>query len=417
MEITINIKKLLEESLEDFTKSSANPLETMTKISLLEKKKHEREAKKLMGKLQDRLLPLNLRSKKALSPSEKNELQKALMDFATESDKKMVFFDDSFFTYFINHGYLKSTEDFFNFVKRKDEKMPLEDFFQALRNIFIANSLSLLYGHAVGLNPALASYSLLYPYSDNYLDDPNISITDKKAFNKRFLSWLEGDHDNLPKNSNEEKIHGCIKTIEQEFPRHKYPIIYESLLHIYDAQVSSMSQEGVVKLSPHILLPISFFKGGASVVSDACLTKEEVTYPMIHFAFIYGTFLQLIDDLQDYEQDREHHHWTLFSIKNQEEIHDLEISKLISYLSSSIHKIQFHTKEEEKLKKIIFDACLMMIFSVVGKNPNLVSSKFYKVLESISRFKLCFYQELEETMASFNPMASSTLTVEKLEWF
>ena len=415
MAMTIDIKGLLEDSLEDFSKSSSNPLEDLPKVSLMEKRKHEREARKIIEKLHEKLIPLGLTSGKSLSKQDKIEFQEAFMEFITEADRKTIFFEEEFFTYFLNHGYLKSTEDFFIMTKEQDPNMPVLNFFQALRNVFIANSLQLLFDHKVELNKGLANYSLLYPYTDNFLDDKTIPSQEKRAFNTRFLSWLEGDFTKA-QNENEERVMQAILAIEKEFPRDEYSLVYESLLHIYDAQVTSLSQESPVKLSPQILLPLSFYKGGASVVADACLTKENISPSMIHFAFIYGTFLQLIDDLQDYKEDRVQNHWTLFSVKNKEEIHDLEISKLISYLASSMDKIVFNTPEEAKLKKIILNACLMMIFSVVGKSPYLVSAKFYKILESISRFRLSFYADLEESLVNFDSSAVEMKTIEDIPW-
>ncbi len=414
--MTLDIKSLLEESLEDFTQSSMSPFEDLPRISLVAKKKNEKEARKLLDKLHIKLLPLLKDSSQGLEAEEKEGLRSAFMDFAFDADKKEVFFDGPFFQYFMGHGYLESAEDFFQYVKSGDPQMLILDFFQALRNIFIANSLQLLFGRNVEFTTAVAAYSLLYPYTDNFIDDTNIPSQEKKIFNKRFQERLEGEVV-IPMTLNEEKIFGAIADIEEYLPRENHPLVYESLLLIYDAQVSSMGQEGPVKLSPHIVLPISFYKGGASVLADACLINPDISQDMVQFSFNYGTFLQLIDDLQDFKEDRENNHWTLFSLKNKEEIHDLEISKLISYMATSLEMIQFKTKEEETLKKIIFDACLMMVMSVVGKYPYLISSKLYKALEGISRFKLSFYSELEEKMSYTQQEDWRKTTLEKLDLF
>jgi hypothetical protein len=45
------------------------------------------------------------------------------------------------------------------------------------------------------------------------------------------------------------------------------------------------------------ILPISFFKGGTSVLADAFLVKGNLNIKEMHFAFAYGSFLQLLDDL------------------------------------------------------------------------------------------------------------------------
>ncbi len=414
--MNLDIKTLLEESLEDFTQSSMSPFEDLPKISLMEKKKNEKEARKLIDKLQAKAFPLLKDSTQGLNNESKENLRAAFMDFAFDADKKEVFFDGPFFNYFLSHGYLESAEDFFCYVKTDNPQMLLIDFFQALRNTFIASSLQLLFGKKVEFTTAIGAYSLLYPYTDNFIDDATISSQEKKIFNKRFQERLEGK-EILPMTLNEEKIFGAIADIEEVLPRQNHALVYESLLLIYDAQVSSMGQEGPARLSPHIILPISFYKGGASVLADACLVNENITKDMIQFSFNYGTFLQLIDDLQDFKEDRKNHHWTLFSLKNKEEIHDLEISKLISYMATSIGMVQFKTKEEETLKNIIFDACLMMVMSVVGKHPYLISSKFYKALESISRFKLSFYAELEDKMSYLAQEDWTKTTLEKLDLF
>ena len=58
----------------------------------------------------------------------------------------------------------------------------------------------------------------------------------------------------------------------------------------------------------------------------------------------------------------------------------------------------------------------MMIFSVVGKSPYLVSAKFYKILESISRFRLSFYADLEESLVNFDLSAVEMKTIEDIPW-
>ncbi len=382
---------------------------------MVEKKRNKREARKILDRVHSKLLPLLEQPSQELSEAQKMSLKAGIMEFAFEADKKNIFFDGPFFQYFMDQGYLQSAEDFFVLVRGEDSNMLALDFFQALRNIFIANSLQLLFGKEVELTNAIAAYSLLYPYTDNFIDNPEISSSEKKNFNKRFQERLEGKEVE-PVTLHDVKIYRAIENIEKDLPREKYPLVYDSLLLIFDAQVSSMSQEGPTRLSPHIILPITFYKGGASVVADSYLVMPEINQDMVHFSFNYGTILQLIDDLQDYKEDRESNHWTLFSLKNEEEIHDQEISKLVSYMSISLKMFHFDTKEEERIKKIIFDACLMMIMSVVGKNPNLVSAKLYKALEGISRFKLSFYMELEEKLRFLNQGDLAKTTLEKLDW-
>ena len=43
------------------------------------------------------------------------------------------------------------------------------------------------------LTPSIFAYSMLYPYSDNYLDDPSVSREAKLSFSVRFGRRLAGD--------------------------------------------------------------------------------------------------------------------------------------------------------------------------------------------------------------------------------
>ena len=63
--------------------------------------------------------------------------------------------------------------------------MEVYDIFQAIRNVWIMNSIQILYNMEVKLTPSIFAYSMLYPYSDNYLDDANISVGEKVEFNKK----------------------------------------------------------------------------------------------------------------------------------------------------------------------------------------------------------------------------------------
>src|ERR1035441_385867 len=61
-----------------------------------------------------------------------------------------------------------------------DPTLSMEDTIQAARNAWIACGMQALLGRPMELTPSILAYSLLYPYSDNYLDDPLIS-TDRKS--------------------------------------------------------------------------------------------------------------------------------------------------------------------------------------------------------------------------------------------
>ncbi|HCW73940.1 MAG TPA: hypothetical protein DHM90_09255, partial [Clostridiaceae bacterium] len=404
---------LVENALEDFAKSSCSPFAETKKVSIIEKMFNEREARKIIEKSMKKLEPFREKSMDTLTEEDKSQIRILFIELAEEMDTKKIFFDEPFLSYFMQNGYLDSTDHFFSEAREHDPSLESADLFQAVRNVWIMNSLQLLFDLPIRMTPSVFSYSMLYPYTDNYLDDPEVSADEKRHFNTRLQMVLEGL---TPENATPEelKIFTMIHNIEKEYRRDEYPDIYKSLLLIQDAQVTSLSQGSKNRLSPNIIMPISFYKGGTSVLADAFLCKGHLSRKEMEFAFGYGAFLQLMDDLQDIESDRASQHWTLFSVKSREEIFDNEVNKLLCYIIKVIDKHTFGSPDEAMLKRIIKECTRMMIGEVIGRNPQLVSEKLYKNLESCSKVRLSFYKEfgdkLSENLSGWdkNPSLSSS---------
>ncbi|MDZ7835550.1 MAG: hypothetical protein U5K84_09845 [Alkalibacterium sp.] len=51
-----------------------------------------------------------------------------------------------------------------------------------------------------------------------------------------------------------------------------------------------------------------------------------------------------------------------------------------------------------RMKKVISQCTLIMIMEAVGKNPELISQSLYKELETYSKVRLRFYQDLQQRM-------------------
>ncbi|HEY3473093.1 MAG TPA: hypothetical protein VGK56_00710, partial [Anaerolineales bacterium] len=92
-----------------------------------------------------------------------------------------------------SQAFSKVSEEFVRMARAFDPGLSGEDIYQAGRNAWTANGLQWLLGMPVQVTPSILAYSLLYPYTDNYLDDPSAPITAKIAFNDRFRQRLAGD--------------------------------------------------------------------------------------------------------------------------------------------------------------------------------------------------------------------------------
>ena len=153
---------------------------------------------------------------------------------------------------------------------------------------------------------------MLYPLTDNLLDDPEVPALAKRAFNERFGRRLAGQ----PVTScgaREAQVLDLVARIEGEFPRSRFGDVHESLLAIHRGQALSLEQQDDSRLPDAEILAISCEKGGSSVLADLYLVSGRASAGEERFAFGYGDFVQLLDDLQDVGPDLEAGHQTVFT--------------------------------------------------------------------------------------------------------
>lgn len=213
----------------------------------------------------------------------------------------------------LTHGFLPVGTQLARWAHRFDPALSHADITQAARNAWTACGMQPLFGVPLRLTPSILAYSLLYPYSDNYLDQRDITHADKVRFSRRFRLRLGGESLHAA-NSHESRVWELVRLIEDEFPRAHYPEVFKSLLAIHSAQEESVRQiDECGRLSPGELLRISCAKGGASVLADAYLVRGDLTPAEFEFAFFWGVLLQLGDDLQDIDEDLRRGSDTLFT--------------------------------------------------------------------------------------------------------
>jgi len=214
---------------------------------------------------------------------------------------------------------VSATSTFVRAVLKYEPDINPEAIFQALRNVWIMNGLQRLMRQKVELTPSVFGYSMLYPYTDNYLDDASISLSHKFQFVDRFADRLAGKHIEA-ENSHEERIFEMVELIEGEWERDEYPELYRSLLDIHAAQADSIR---LMVCNPELgfedRLGISIRKGAASVIADGYLLKGNLTEKEQTFLHGYGAYLQLLDDLQDLESDIQEGVWTAFAFSSKSE--------------------------------------------------------------------------------------------------
>jgi hypothetical protein len=293
-----------------------------------------------------------------------------------------------------------------------DPAVTMDDILQACRNAWTACGLQALLGQPAHLTPAIFAYSMLYPYSDNYLDDKNIPPDAKLCFSSRFRHRLAGDDKPRPENARERIIWEFVSLIESQWPREHYRPVYDCLLAIHQAQERSLQQQHAAGLSNTDILRLSFAKGGASVLADAFLARGSLSEAEKRFAFGWGVLLQLGDDLQDLASDRERGFHTLFSrVAGQAPLDELT-TRILNFARRVMESMDTLPSGAGHLKELLRKNSISLLVTAAGEYSELYSDAYLRELESYSPLRFTFLKSRKDRVARW--LGPDTRVVEKL---
>jgi len=274
-----------------------------------------------------------------------------------------------------------------------DPDISAADVFQASRNVWTASGLQMLLDRPAELTPAIFGYSMLYPYTDNLLDDPHTQQAAKRTFNRRLRGRLRGDMVD-PADDRERKVWRLVRRIESQFERAQYPGIYRSLLAIQKAQEESVGLRREAHLSPAEVLRIVFTKGGTSVWADGYLAKGHLTEEEERFAFGWGVLLQLGDDLQDVAEDLAGGIATLFSESAGEQPLDHLTNRVFQFSDHVFRELRaFQTPGLGPLKQLIRRSTFILLTTAACGAERLYTSGYLHDLEGHSPLRFDFLRE------------------------
>ncbi len=292
-----------------------------------------------------------------------------------------VIFSDAFF---------RVTAEFARGARAFDPTVALHDLSQALRNVWVMHLFQLFLELEVTHSPAVLGYSLLYPYTDNFLDDDAVSAAAKQRFDQQLGRRLRGEHP-PPGSDHERAVFALVGKIERQYPRAEYCELHQSLLAIHRAQRRSLEQQAAGELDDASLLAASVAKGGASVLADGYLVAGRLSREEADFFFGYGVFLQLIDDLQDVRQDLEAGHETLFTRAARGGTLDDLTSRLCHFLDAVLAgSRRFADRRFGVLKDIARSQCRQLILQAAAQHRRLYSRRYVRRLEPCSLVRFSY---------------------------
>jgi hypothetical protein len=286
-------------------------------------------------------------------------------------------------------------------ARRFDPALGMPDIIQACRNAWTACGLQSLLGERIRITPAILGYSLLYPYSDNYLDDADISTEAKVRFSNRFRQRLRGE-DLQAGNRREEALWQLIQLVETQFERKRFPQVYNCLLSIHRAQEQSVRQiHAQQNYSEAETVKLSCQKGGSSVLADACLANGRLNEQEGRFAFEWGVLLQLGDDLQDVREDLRSGSMTLFSHAAAEgQALDVLTVQLLGFAEHVGKQMDCLPHGTAMLKTLLKMSWRSLIIRAVADSHQFFSPAFVQEAERCSPFRFEFLRDRQGRVAA-----------------
>ncbi len=303
-----------------------------------------------------------------------------------------------------------ATKDFIKKAWKFDPELGNDEIYQALRNVWIMLGLQSFFGKEIKITPSLLAYSLLYPYTDNLIDDASIDKNEKINFCRRFALRLAGERvesESIP----ESRIYDLVEMIESEFDRENHPEVYHSLLAIHDAQTKSLALvSNKTLLSEEETFKICIEKGATSVIADGYLVLGNLDEAQFHFLYEYGAYLQILDDLQDARQDYLDGIRTCFSRKLPYGNLDKLLCKTY-YLGKAFHQcIKDLYPNELSFQALIQRSFGLLFLASIFENQEDFSSHFIQKMEKHAPFRFSFLQERKKELEPFR-----NLMLQKME--
>ena len=360
------------------------------------------EKKKKGSILSQLLVSLKEWEKKGKEITAENETNEKLFKAMSDFFKLALDYSEEQLDVIFSKEMLQSTYQFICIARQFDTQISFHDIFQACRNVWIMNGLQYLFQIPVALTPSVFAYSMLYPYTDNYIDDPEISAAEKYRFSLRFADRLKGKPVS-PINEQEQKIFRMVEIIEDEWDRSCHPGVYASLLSIHESQTESTRLlSSVNELTEEDAFKICINKGGASVIADGYLILGNISLKQEEFFYAYGAYLQLLDDLQDVGEDVGKGLYTWHGLQAAKDKLEIAFNQTWS-AGQNVLKIVDKLKSEQAnvFKSLMRKSIDLFLIGSVVTNSSFFSRSFSNKVEQYSPFQFSF---VKKRSSSFLPL-------------
>ncbi|HTW82231.1 MAG TPA: hypothetical protein VME23_21980 [Terracidiphilus sp.] len=328
--------------------------------------------------------------------------------------------------------FLPAGAEFTRRSRRFDPGLTMASIIQACRNAWTVCGLQPLLGEPARITPSITGYSLLYPYTDNFLDAEGESPAAKREFCLRFRQRLRGVS-LAAANPHEASVWTLVEMVESQYPRALYPQVFDSMLAIHQAQEESIAQLTANRSNPRLprflrtgffrprlhgapsadrILAISCAKGGTSVLADACLVRGCVSAQESRLAFDWGALLQLGDDLQDVREDLRRGAATLFTVAAANGVPlDALVCQLLNYAERIGTEMDQFAHGSYALKNLLRTSWRSLIVAAIANAREFFTPAFVRQIETTAQFRFGFLAKRHQRVSRCNGLYANVFDI------
>ncbi len=284
------------------------------------------------------------------------------------------------------------TKRFVERAERFDASLGEARIWQAMRNYFIYMMIVDMQGERQNADNPILAYSLLYPYTDNYIDDARIPREEKEQYNRMIAQKL-GGKETACKTALEQKTCRLLDMILSCYEGGAKDKVTAVLLRLLHAQSRSIGQQKA-RLPQSQILDISIDKGSASVLADYLFSTTDWREYEERFYLKFGFLLQLVDDLQDMEEDERAGSRTLMTEARRERELEACVNRLLWF---SWNVITEFMPRNPKRKKFVLKNCIGITMMAAAMNMDFFSEEYIKKIEPYLPFSVDFLFQMKKS--------------------
>ena len=289
------------------------------------------------------------------------------------------------------HEFEKETKHFIDRVRGFDADLNAGQIWQAMRNYFIYAMIVEMQGERQNAANPILAYSLLYPYTDNYIDDKTTTKEEKERYNRMIARKLKGEPV-LAQSALEEKTCRLLDMIGDAYEGEAKKKVIGTLLQLLEAQNYSIRQQKA-GISEDEILGISIWKGSTSVLADYLFATQDWREKEEGFYLRFGFLLQLVDDLQDMEEDKKEGSHTLMIKAAEQKRLEGQVNRLLWFIWDTVRAFE---PRNPGPKGFVLKNCVEITLLSVAMSAQHFLKEYIKALEPYLPLSVEFIKKMKK---------------------